>query len=74
MARPRGRQKTARLTVNLDDHVYGALQDIANRQDAALSWVVRRAVCDYIDRENSTDDQPALPLIRSNSDLKVPRP
>ena len=69
MARPRGRQKTARLTVNLDDHVYGALVGIAASQDATLSWIVRRAVVDFIARESASNDQPELPLARSNVDL-----
>jgi hypothetical protein len=65
MARPRGKQKTIRLTVNLDEQVYGALLAIAEKQDAAVAWVVRRAVMSFIEQRGSADDQPRLPLVRS---------
>lgn len=51
MARPRGRHKTARVTVNLEDQVYATLLSIAAKNDAPLTWVVRRAVLDLIERE-----------------------
>ena len=68
MARPRGRQKTARVTVNLEDQVYGALMAIAARHDAPLAWVVRRAVLDLIEREAPAIEQPLLPLRRSTQE------
>jgi predicted transcriptional regulator len=66
MARPRGRTKTARLTVNLDHQVYGALLAIAEREDAPIAWVLRRAVMDFISRQDAAA-QPALPLVRSTN-------
>lgn len=67
MARPRGRQKTARITVNLEDQVYGALMSIAAKNDAPLAWVVRRAVLDLIEKETAGTEQSSLPLVRSET-------
>lgn len=67
MARPRGRIKTARVTVNLDDRAYAALTAIAGREDVPVGQVARRAVMDYLAREEPALKQPALPLIRSTA-------
>lgn len=67
MARPRGRQKTVRLTVNLDQQAYGALLAIAQRQDAPLAWVVRRAVINLISQETGNVDEPQLALKRTTA-------
>ncbi len=68
MARPRGKQKTIRLTVNLDAQAYGALQVIAEQQDAAIAWVVRRAVINFIEQHGRTGDQPRLLLAPSGGE------
>jgi hypothetical protein len=65
MARPRGRTKTARVTVNLDDQAYGVLLTIADREDVPVGQVARRAVMDYLAREEPSLKQPTLPLMRS---------
>lgn len=70
MARPRGRQKTARVTVNLENQVYAALISIAAKNDAPLTWVVRRAVLDLIEKEALRLDQPSLPLTRSETPMR----
>ena len=62
MARPRGRIKTARLTVNLDDRAYGALLAIAGREDAPVAQVARRAIVDFLSREEPSFEQRDLPL------------
>ena len=67
MARPRGRIKTARVTVNLDNRAYAVLAAIAGREDVPLGQVARRALMDYLAREEPTLAQPALPLIRSTT-------
>lgn len=64
MARPRGRIKTNRLTVNLDDRAYAVLLTIADREDVPVGQVARRAVVDYLKREEPALHQTALPLIR----------
>ncbi|MXX88731.1 MAG: hypothetical protein F4213_03410 [Boseongicola sp. SB0677_bin_26] len=62
MARPRGRIKTARVTVNLDDRAYSALQTIADHEDAPVAQIARRAIMDFLVREGSRVQQPVLPL------------
>ena len=62
MARPRGRTKTARLTVNLDDRAYSALRVVAGREDMPISQIARRAIVDYLTREEPSFGQPDLPL------------
>jgi len=65
MARPRGRIKTARVTINLDHRAYAVLLTIAGREDVPIGQVARRAVMDYLTRQGPSLTQPALPLIRS---------
>lgn len=65
MARPRGKQKSVRLSVSLDDQDYGEIQRIARDLDVSSAWVVRRAVTEYINRQ-SVERDPELPLRRSN--------
>lgn len=62
MARPRGRTKTARLTVNLDDRAYAALLAVAGREDVPVAQVARRAIADFLSREEPAFAQPGLPL------------
>ena len=64
MARPRGRTKTARLTVNLDDRAYSALRVVASREDMPISQVARRAIVAFLDREEPSFGQSSLPLTR----------
>lgn len=67
MARPRGRTKTARVTINLDDRAYGVLTTIASNEDVPVGQVARRAVMDYLARRETGLTQPGLPLIRSTA-------
>ena len=48
-----GRQISAknRITVNLEDAEYRALQQIAARSDRSLAWLGRRAIRDLLQRE-----------------------
>jgi hypothetical protein len=64
MARPRGRIKTARVTVNLDDRAYAVLLTLAEREDVPVGQIARRAVMDYLAREEPSLTQRALPLMR----------
>ena len=70
MARPRGRTKTARVTVNLDDQAYATLQAVADREGILVGQIARRAVMDFLAARQPAIDQPALALIRSTA----PRP
>ena len=67
MARPRGRIKTARVTINLDDRAYAVLLGIANGEDVPVGQVARRAVMDYLARQEPSLKQSTLPLIRSTA-------
>ena len=67
MPRPRGRIKTARVTVNLDDRAYAVLATIAGREDVPVGQVARRALMDYLAREEPSLQQTVLPLVRSTA-------
>ena len=69
MARPRGRTKPARLTVNLDQPTYATLVEVARREDVSVSWVVRRAIESLLARDQATPVGPALapPADRTDS-------
>lgn len=60
MARPRGRTKPARLTVNLDRPTYRSLVELARREDVSVSWVVRRAIEGLLTRDRATPVAPVL--------------
>ena len=63
MARPKGRTKTARVTVNLDDRAYSTLLAIAKHEDAPVAQVARRAIMDFLAREEESLTQLSLPLV-----------
>lgn len=68
MARPRGRTKTARLTVNLDDRAYAALLAVAGREDMPVAQVARRAIVAFLSREDPSFGQLGLPLTAAGPD------
>lgn len=68
MARPRGRTKTARLTVNLDERAYAALLAVAGREDVPIAQVARRAIVAFLSREEPSLVQPGLPLTVAGPD------
>lgn len=50
-----------RHTVSLTRSDYGSLAALAEKNDVSVSWVVRRAIDEYL--ENHRDEaEPALPL------------
>ena len=63
MARPRGRVKTARVTVNLEERAYAALRAIAGQEDAPVAQVARQAIMDFLAGKEPSLNQPFLPLI-----------
>ena len=67
MPRPRGRTKIARLTVNLDHRAHSALLAVAAREDMPASQVARRAIVDFLVREEPSFGQPNLPLTAQRS-------
>ena len=60
MARPRGRTKPARLTVNLDRPTYCALNELAQREDVSVSWVIRRAIEALLIQDQATSIGPTV--------------
>ena len=62
MARPKGKQKTARVTINLDPHSYSVLVTVAKRNEAPVAQMARKAVVDFLRQEEPSIDQGVLPL------------
>jgi len=60
MARPKGRTKPARLTVNLDRATYCALNELAQREDVSVSWVIRRAIEALLSQDRATGIGPTV--------------
>lgn len=54
------------MTVNLEDQAYSALQTIADHEDAPVAQVARRAIMDFLAREDARLRQPVLPLSGSS--------
>jgi predicted transcriptional regulator len=54
MARPKGRHLPIRVSVALTDHQHTALEGLARESQAPVSWVVRRAVAEYLERKGLT--------------------
>lgn len=52
--RPR---KTTRLTVSLEEQDYDALASLAVARDVSLSWLIRQAVRQFIERPQSVDNK-----------------
>lgn len=52
--RPR---KSTRLTVSLEEQDYDALADLAVARDVSLSWLIRQAVRQFIERAQSADNK-----------------
>ena len=50
MARPKGRQLPNRVSVALTEQQFAALESLALKSQAAVSWVIRRAVAEYLER------------------------
>lgn len=65
MSRPRGRRAPVRLSVGVDPASHAKLSQLADRHDVSLAWVVRKAIADFIERQE-TNDQAELPLQRGS--------
>ena len=50
-----------RVTVSLTGGDYDALSILAQKDDVSVSWVVRRAIDEYLDNHGH-EAEPALPL------------
>ena len=57
------RRKSTRLTVNLDEADYAALNAIASKSDVSLSWVIRQAIQRFV-REHGAEPELPLTLVK----------
>lgn len=55
MARPKGRQLPNRVSVALTDDQLAALERLALGNQAGVSWVIRRAVSEYLERNPTAE-------------------
>ncbi|RVE80788.1 CopG family ribbon-helix-helix protein [Sinorhizobium meliloti] len=49
--------KSTRLTVSLEEQDYDALMQIAVARDVSLSWVIRQAIRQFIERDRESEDK-----------------
>lgn len=66
MPRPKAKKETVRFTVSLDPQLHAKLLRIAEGNDLSLSWAVRRAVAEFVERQDETK-QAELPFAQSAS-------
>jgi predicted transcriptional regulator len=56
--------KSTRITVSLGKEPYDSLREYASTQDASISWVVRRAIAEFLTNHDMGAQQ-ELPLGRT---------
>lgn len=61
LPRPRGKRATVRLSVGLDAASHAKLSRLAERHDVSLAWTIRKAVAEFIERQDE-GDQVELPF------------
>jgi hypothetical protein len=57
MPRPKGRHLPHRVSVALTEDQFTVLAAMAKANDAPVSWVVRRAVVEFLAQQGLTDGQ-----------------
>ncbi|MGO6746392.1 ribbon-helix-helix domain-containing protein [Rhizobium ruizarguesonis] len=57
--------KSTRLTVSLKEQDYDALTQIAVARDVSLSWVIRQAIRQFIEKDRDSEHK-----IESSSDAR----
>lgn len=67
MPRPKGKRVPVRLSVSMDATVHAKLLRLADRQDVSLAWMIRKALAEFIERQEE-EDQAELPLRRSGEE------
>lgn len=55
-----------RITVNLEDDEYRALQSLAVKMDRSLAWLGRRAICELINRKEDIEKDMGLEIHTPN--------
>jgi hypothetical protein len=69
MPRPKGRQLPHRVSVALTKGQLDALEELATSNNAPVSWLVRRAVSEFLDR-NGHPEQTRL-AVQGKDDSKA---
>jgi predicted transcriptional regulator len=64
MPRSNDKKDAVRFTVGLDPQLYAKLVRIADSNDLSLSWAVRRAVAEFVERQD-VSQQAELPFSQS---------
>ena len=62
MPRPKGRHLPYRVSVALTEEQHAALDAMARSNGAAVSWVVRRAVIEFLARNERYGREKPLPI------------
>ena len=57
MPRPKGRLLPHRVSVALTGDQHAALEELAASNSAPVSWLVRRAVSEFLERSGQTEQQ-----------------
>jgi hypothetical protein len=57
MPRPKGRQLPHRVSVALTEDQFTVIAELAKANGAPVSWVVRRAVVEFLAQQGLTDGQ-----------------
>lgn len=63
MPRPKGKRVPVRMSVSMDAATYAKLLRLADRHDVSLAWMIRKALAEFIERQEE-EDQAELPLGR----------
>lgn len=66
----RSKKLGPRVTVSVTPGDYATLNTLANQEDVSVSWVIRRAINEYLRRHH----QPARPLRRSAPEKRPATP
>jgi predicted transcriptional regulator len=46
-------KKMTRITISIDPEEYQAVEQMAEKDERSASWVIRKAVHEYLERQNS---------------------
>jgi hypothetical protein len=57
MPRPKGRQLPHRVSVALTSDQLAALEELAASNNAPVSWLVRRAISEFLERSGHSEQQ-----------------
>ncbi len=60
-----------RITINLNEEEFFFFQNIATKMDRSLSWLGRKAICDFIDQKKK--DKNSFPVETPPQIFKVDR-